>query len=91
MIESDGEWYCQDCAADELSTCEDCGDSVKTNDIEEINGSYYCTECAKNFIECAECENMVLKEDTKEIDSKIYCDECANETAPLQFEERQTV
>lgn len=44
---SDGERVlCTSCVSDNYYTCDDCGCLVCNDDVEEINGCYYCPSCA---------------------------------------------
>lgn len=45
--DADGNVFCNDCAEEVLTYCEDCGEYYRTEDMVEINGEYYCESCAE--------------------------------------------
>lgn len=52
--ESDGRydvhdnWVCEDCVDSEYHYCDDCGDLYPNDELEEIDGYYYCENCVEN-------------------------------------------
>ncbi len=54
--ENDGNLYCQSCFDDIFTTCYDCGDSFKTDEMLYQSGDYYCRSCYDdNFSSCDDC------------------------------------
>ena len=59
QVTEDGEWFCEDCAEDELYTCEECGKVYMKEDIfyDDITDEYYCEDCYDNLVEERENED----------------------------------
>lgn len=40
-----GDWYCDGCIEDDWFYCDGCGDYFNNNDLNELDGNYYCGSC----------------------------------------------
>lgn len=60
--------------------CADCGCIIEDGKGVEINGEWYCDDCAEEWVECANCGEWVRRDDAHITpDGDYYCDDCADE------------
>ena len=69
---------CDDCAENECSRCECCGDLIYDNDV---CGQDYdrclCESCFdESYAHCDECDDLVHRDDLQEYDDGYYCSRC---------------
>ena len=60
-----------------IYTCDECGDEVDEEDIVEVHGNYYCTNCAKYCHGCDEWYDP--DEDGEYVDGEWYCEDCLSD------------
>lgn len=78
-IEYNGNYYCEECAEEELSTCKHCNEVGLKDDMYYVDGDYYCESCYDNlFVTCEECQEPISRDDAYYYDGTPYCDECYN-------------
>jgi hypothetical protein len=54
--EYNGQWYCEDCAGDMLSTCDDCEDVVLADEVHVIGEDVVCDTCLRrHYDRCNDC------------------------------------
>ena len=49
--DSDGNYYCEDCASEVFETCTECGCYELKDDMIMIEGKYYCSHCAPSELD----------------------------------------
>lgn len=61
-IEYNNEWYCESCQDDYLSFCDECGETVWTDDAVwlEIDESIICSDCNDNAYHCTRCNHGTI-------------------------------
>ena len=72
---------CDDCAENECSRCECCGDLIYDNDV---CGQDYdrclCESCMDElYVHCDECDDLIHRDDIHELDESYYCYQCYHE------------
>lgn len=78
-IEYNGKYYCEECAEQELSTCEHCGSTGLKDDMFYVDDNYYCESCYNDlFVTCEECGEVISVDDAYYYGGTPYCDECYN-------------
>lgn len=73
------EYICEDCRDNKYFTCDHCYEIYKDDNAIEIDGHYYCPECAESlgFTKCDECGEYFNK--TTEVNGDFYCEHCLEE------------
>lgn len=73
------ESWCQGCTDEHAAMCENCDETVPTNDTENIAGDTWCKDCVSSHtVTCADCGEVLPREDAKEQESSgnVFCHEC---------------
>jgi hypothetical protein len=87
-----GDYYlCPECAENNTTVCEDCGERHFNDDIyTDYDGRSICINCKNDhYVTCANCEDYVHADEAiYDVDTELYyCPECA----PTRREERSDV
>ena len=75
----DVQYWCDVCALDHATVCDDCGERWADSDIIGSGaGPYLCPRCweSGDWVECAECGRIVRYEDTYTDELDYYCHDC---------------
>lgn len=72
----------------EIVVCEECGEEIPISEAVELNGNYYCQECAELYEKCDNCGDYHYKDEMTTVaggdrvcescldDYYSYCEEC---------------
>lgn len=78
-----GDWFCETCASEHLSTCEECGAVVWADDMYwvEHEGIEVCPRCADRYFEtCHECGTLYRRSEMiQDNNCSYYCPDCYND------------
>lgn len=58
--------------------CPDCGCVIEGDGV-ELNGEYYCEDCAADYVRCANCGEYVREDDATYCNGEYYCDACVDD------------
>ena len=74
----EGNTYCDECYDISTRTCDNCGDVHSLQELQKMNGVYYCRNCFEEiFVECSNCRELVDREDScSTANGDIICDKC---------------
>ena len=84
-LDSAGDWFCQECADNYLTTCDECGRIVWADDCYWVDSEaiQVCPSCYDaRFASCTVCGSIHRVSDMQEYDGEYYCNR--------HFEERFT-
>lgn len=77
-IDREDRWVCEECLNEYYMRCDECGEYVRVDNVEEVDGRNLCADCiAETCIECHNCgeihemNNMALAPD-----DEYYCADC---------------
>lgn len=77
-----GDWFCEECTENFLTTCEECGDVVWADDCHWIESEEreVCNACFDRYYEtCTHCGKTFRRSDMNEVNGEYYCDNCYDE------------
>lgn len=74
-----GDWFCEECTENFLTTCEECGDVVWVDDCHWIESEEreVCNTCFDRYYEtCTHCGKTFRRSDMEEVEGEHYCHDC---------------
>lgn len=77
--DSAGDWFCQECADNYLTTCDDCGSVVWADDCYWVDSEemQICPSCYDaRYASCTVCGSIHRVSDMQEYDGDYYCEGC---------------
>jgi hypothetical protein len=75
IVHSDDErCYCSSCVSEDYTCCEDCGEYVSNDDINNAADRSVCDSCLENYTSCSHCGDYT--EETTETENGDVCDYC---------------
>lgn len=76
IIEVNGDEYCEDCARDRFSMCDECGEWV--DGLVDTDEGEMCEDCAitRGYRKCRHCGEWLKEEKLKETAYGWYCKKC---------------
>ena len=80
IVDSDGDYYCDSCADEWVTTCDICNHKVYTDKMTwiEAEGQYVCDDCFDRYYEtCHHCGQPHRRSDMTEVAyGEYYCGDC---------------
>lgn len=75
---TDEGYYCEGCHEDTFAPCDNCGKTVRMENIHSICGGAVCEDCIGNYIECVHCSEFHGFDDITHvgIDGEVVCKDC---------------
>jgi L-rhamnose mutarotase len=85
--------WCHDCYADRFSICDDCNETVRSDDINTVQGRsgserYVCDGCRRDYYWCSNCDEYVHDDNYAGND---LCNGCADDVDDDDEEEEQVI